>query len=83
MKRKTDGKKTEQQKKKRARTNYSKEQLLSLESLFAKGPYPDLLLKNKFAAHPEIRGMKVHISVNKTYIVDLSHYLYILPPLII
>ena len=78
MKRKGDGKerekvnnienKTEPLKKKRARTNYSKEQSFSLESLFAKEPYPDLLLREEIAAHLEIRGMKVHVSVNKIYI---------------
>ena len=48
--------------KKRVRTNYTKEHLQQLEAVFAQTQYPDLLMREQIAEQLEVTEQKIHVS---------------------
>ena len=48
--------------KKRVRTNYTKEHLQQLEAVFAQTQYPDLLMREQIAEQFEVTEQKIHVS---------------------
>lgn len=62
MKRKRTVAESGEPRKKRVRTNYTKEHLQQLEAVFAQTQYPDLLQREQIAEQLEVTEQKIHVS---------------------
>ena len=63
--------------KKGVKISYTKEQLLTLESLFGQNNYPDILEREEIAAKLKLEEKNVHVSLHYTYIkIKCGKYIF-------